>query len=59
MPYLVATLIYLSQISSYYIRGNMSPLSSTHLCYRNTQCFYGNASQHNFSYVCHTMYIVI
>ena len=26
MPHLVATLIYLSQIYSYYIRGDMSPL---------------------------------
>ena len=28
MPHLVATLIYLSQINSYYIRGDMSPLNS-------------------------------
>ena len=27
MPHLVATLIYLSQIYSYYIRGDMSPLN--------------------------------
>ena len=34
-------------------------LSSSHLCYRNFQCFYGNASHRDLSYVCHTMYIVI
>ena len=28
MPHLVATLIYLSQIYSYYIRGDKSPLTS-------------------------------
>ena len=30
VPHLVATLIYLSKIYSYYIRGDMSPLN----CYR-------------------------
>ena len=31
VPHLVATLIYLSQIDSYYIRGDMSPLKSKYV----------------------------
>ena len=40
MPHLVATLIYLSQIHSYYIRGDMSPLTHTEL--KNFDINYGS-----------------
>ena len=37
MPHLVATLIYLSQIYSHYIRGDRSPLSKQFSLIRDTQ----------------------
>ena len=46
MPHLVATLIYLSQIYSYYIKGDRSPLNETAArgdSQRNTRCLNGDS----------------
>ena len=60
MPHLVATLIYLSQNYSYYIRGDRSPLNTKLPKIRSLigQCFHhvdiyrlGNASNYRWTYL--------